>query len=73
MNLEFKSAENSFSANKDLPDYCAAISNEGGGKLILGVAPDHRIIGTRAFQNTHNKLSNESASKTPDTDRCRRT
>lgn len=59
VNLEFKSAENSFSANKDLPDYCAAISNEGGGKLILGVAPDHRIIGTRAFQNTHNKLSHD--------------
>ena len=63
VNLEFKSAENSFSANKDLPDYCAAISNEGGGKLILGVAPDHRIIGTRAFQNTHNKLSNELLQK----------
>lgn len=61
--LEFKSAENSFSANKDLPDYCAAISNEGGGKLILGVDPNRRIVGTRAFQNTHNKLSHELLQK----------
>jgi len=32
-NLEFKAAENSFSKDKDLPDYCAAIANEGGGKI----------------------------------------
>ena len=51
--LEFKKAENSFSKDKDLPDYCAAISNEGGGKLILGVDANRRIIGTRTFQNTH--------------------
>lgn len=61
--LEFKTAENSFSKDKDLPDYCAAISNEGGGKLILGVDANRRIIGTRAFQNTHNKLSHELLQK----------
>lgn len=31
LNLEFKKAENSFSKTKDLPDYCAALANEGGG------------------------------------------
>lgn len=61
--LEFKTAENSFSRDKNLPDYCAAISNENGGKLILGVDTDRKIIGTRAFQNTYNKLSHELLQK----------
>ncbi len=55
--IEFKSAKNSFSKDKDLPDYCAAISNEGGGKLILGVNDARKVIGTRAFSGTHNMLS----------------
>ncbi len=63
LNLEFKTAENSFSTNKDLPDYCAAIANEDGGKLILGVNPNMEIVGTRAFQNTHNKLSHDLLQK----------
>jgi ATP-dependent DNA helicase RecG len=63
LNLELKTAKHSFSADKDLPDYCAALSNEGGGKLILGVAPDHRIVGTKAFQGTHNTLSVNLLSK----------
>ncbi len=57
--LEFKSARNSFSHNKDLPDYCAALANEGGGKLILGVNNNRDIVGTKAFNGTHNKLSND--------------
>lgn len=56
LNLEFKSARNSFDRDKDLPDYCAALANEGGGKLILGVNNDREIIGTRAFENTYNSL-----------------
>ncbi|TSA48120.1 MAG: hypothetical protein D4R56_01020 [Deltaproteobacteria bacterium] len=62
-NLEFKTAENSFSESKDLPDYCAALANEGGGKLILGVDPFHRIVGTKAFTGTHNRLSHNLMAK----------
>ncbi|MDP2682760.1 MAG: putative DNA binding domain-containing protein [Deltaproteobacteria bacterium] len=61
--LEFKTAKNSFSSNKDLPDYCAAIANEGGGKLILGVTREKRVVGTKAFQNTYNTLSHELLQK----------
>ncbi len=57
LHLEFKTARNSFNKDKDLPDYCAALSNEGGGKLILGVDPECRVVGTKAFQGTHNRLS----------------
>jgi ATP-dependent DNA helicase RecG len=61
--LEFKAAQNSFDRSRDLPDYCAALANEGGGRLILGVKEKSdkkgEIIGTQAFKSTHNKLSNE--------------
>ena len=63
LSLEFKTSENSFSATKDLPDYSAALSNEGGGKLILGVNPNRIIIGTRAYKDTHNKLSHDLLQK----------
>lgn len=48
--LEFKSAANNFHFEK-LADYCAALANEGGGKIILGVT-DRRprtVVGTAAF------------------------
>jgi len=61
--LEFKAAASSFSTDKDLPDYCAALANEGGGKLVLGVGPDRRVVGTKAFQTTHNKLSHDLLTK----------
>lgn len=61
--LEFKTAKNSFNVDKDLPDYCAAISNEGGGKLILGVGPDGKVAGTNAFKGTYNKLSHDLFTK----------
>lgn len=61
--LEFKRAENSYSKDKDLPDYCAAIANEGGGKLILGVTNDRAIVGTKAFTDSHNRLSNDLLEK----------
>jgi len=58
-NLEFKTAKNSFNESKDLPDYCAALANEGGGKLILGVDPSRSVVGTKAFHETHNTLSHK--------------
>ena len=62
-NLEFKEAKNMFSANKDLPDYCAALANEGGGKLILGVDNNRKVVGTTAFQGTYNKLTHDLLTK----------
>lgn len=59
MNLEFKEAKNQFDQRKDLPDYCAAIANEGGGKLMLGVKNDGQVVGTKAFQGTFQKLPHE--------------
>ena len=64
MRLEFKAARNQFSRYKNLPDYCAALANEGGGKLILGVDDKkHEVVGTNAFQGTNNKLSHELLQK----------
>ena len=48
--IEFKSAVSSYPFDK-LVDYCVALANEGGGKIILGV-PDRRprqVVGTAAF------------------------
>ncbi|MBI4753592.1 putative DNA binding domain-containing protein, partial [Candidatus Desantisbacteria bacterium] len=61
--LEFKTATNSFSRDKDLPNYCAALANECGGKLILGVNNNREVVGTKAFEETYTKLSNELLSK----------
>lgn len=61
--LEFKTAKNQFNRDKDLPDYCAALANEGGGKLILGVNDSKKIVSTKAFEGTYNRLSHELLSK----------
>ena len=48
--LEFKAAENRYDF-EELVDYCVALANEGGGKMVLGVtdkAP-RRVVGTQAF------------------------
>lgn len=48
--LEFKSATGGFHFEK-LVDYCVAIANEGGGKIIFGIT-DRRprvVVGTTAF------------------------
>ena len=48
--IEFKSATGSFHFEK-LVDYCVALANEGGGRMVLGVS-DRRprsILGTAAF------------------------
>lgn len=48
--LEFKEAKQQFDQAK-LLRYCAALANEGGGCLVLGVTDKHprRVVGTRAF------------------------
>ena len=50
--LEFKEAKASFEF-EELVKYCAAIANEGGGHLILGVTDKRprRIVGSQAFSN----------------------
>lgn len=50
--LEFKEAKNSFDFEK-LVKYCAALANEGGGKLVLGVTDKRprKIVGSQAFIN----------------------
>ncbi len=49
--LEFKEARNRFSF-EDLAKYCAALANEGGGRIILGVTNDRprQIVGSSAFE-----------------------
>jgi len=52
--LECKEAKSNFPFDK-LVKYCAAIANEGGGRVILGVTdkPPRRIVGTQAFLEPH--------------------
>jgi ATP-dependent DNA helicase RecG len=49
-NLEFKEARKTFHFEK-LVEYCVALANEGGGKIIFGVSDrrPRRIVGTAAF------------------------
>ncbi|MEJ8838739.1 ATP-binding protein [Ramlibacter sp. AN1133] len=63
--LEFKEANQRFDFDK-LVNYCVAVANEGGGKIILGVTDQRprRIVGTKAFEEPgrteaglHNRLS----------------
>lgn len=48
--VEFKEAKNNLHFEK-LVDYCVALANEGGGKIILGVTdkPPRKVVGTQAF------------------------
>lgn len=50
--LEFKEAKNSFEFDK-LVKYCAALANECGGSIILGVKDKmpREVVGTSAFEN----------------------
>ena len=61
IDLEFKEAANNFSKDRgSLFDYCAAIANGRGGKLILGVQEKPREVkGTQYGSGTHTKLSQE--------------
>ena len=51
--LEFKEAKNNFDF-QELLRYCAAIHNEKGGVLLLGISDKlpRFVVGTKAFQNT---------------------
>lgn len=48
--LEFKEAKQNFHFEK-LVKYCAALANEGGGRMILGVTDKRprRVVGSQAF------------------------
>ena len=48
--LEFKEAKNNFHFEK-LLKYCAALANEGGGSIVLGVSDQRprRVVGSQAF------------------------
>lgn len=48
--LEFKEAKSNYDYDK-LARYCSALANEGGGRMILGVADKRprRIVGSQAF------------------------
>ncbi len=50
--LEFKEARNNFHF-ETLVDYCAALANEGGGRMILGVTDrrPRRVVGSAVFPN----------------------
>lgn len=50
--LEFKEAKQNFHFEK-LVKYCAALANEGGGKMVLGVSdkPPRRVVGTEVFES----------------------
>ncbi|MBE7381255.1 MAG: putative DNA binding domain-containing protein [Leptolyngbya sp. SIO1E4] len=51
--LEFKEAKTQYDTTK-LLRYCVALSNEGGGHLVLGVTnkPPRQVVGTQAFAAT---------------------
>ena len=50
--LEFKEAKTSYDFEK-LVKYCAALANEGGGRIILGITDKmpRRVVGTGAFKD----------------------
>src|SRR3989344_1804166 len=53
--LEFKEARGNFS-DGDRSDYCAAIANMGGGKLLLGITNGREVVGTNVYQGTINQI-----------------
>lgn len=56
--LEFKEAKASYSLAK-AHDYCAAIANENGGYLMLGIANSGAIVGSKAFPGNWNTLAHK--------------
>ena len=61
IDFEFKWASANFDSSRgSILDYCAAIANGNGGKLILGVQEKPREVkGTTYAQGTHPKLSHK--------------
>lgn len=56
--LEFKEARGNFS-DGERSDYCAALANMGGGRLLLGVSNNKKIVGTSVYRRTINKVPQE--------------
>ncbi len=56
--LEFKEAKGNFDS-RERSDYCAAIANAGGGKLLLGITNAGDIVGTRVYTGTLNKVPHD--------------
>ncbi len=56
--LEFKEAKSNFDS-RDRSDYCAAIANAGGGRLLLGVDNDRNILGTSVYAGAIEKIPHE--------------
>jgi ATP-dependent DNA helicase RecG len=55
--LEFKEAKANFHFEK-LVQYCAALANEGGGQIVLGVSDKRpRVVGTHAFEQPERTVS----------------
>ena len=54
--LEFKEAKKQFDSKK-LVHYCAALANEGGGHLVMGVTDKvpRKVVGSQAFLNLEQK------------------
>jgi ATP-dependent DNA helicase RecG len=52
--LEFKAATGNFDS-RELARYCAALANEGGGKIVLGVSNEipRQVVGSKAFTDTN--------------------
>lgn len=52
-NLEFKEARNRYHFDK-LLNYCAALANEGGGRVVLGITDrrPRQVIGTGGLLST---------------------
>src|SRR3989338_2067627 len=56
--LEFKEARDNFN-DGERSDYCAAIANMGGGRLLLGISNSKDIVGTNVYRGTINKIPQE--------------
>ncbi len=56
--LEFKEARSSFS-DSHRSDYCAAIANSGGGRLLLGINNDGQVTGSSAYAGNLSKIPHE--------------
>ena len=48
--IEYKEAKTQYDVKK-LMKYCVAFTNEGGGRLVLGVNDQRQIIGSQAFED----------------------
>ncbi len=59
--LEIKEAKNNYDSDK-LTQYCCALANEGGGKLIFGVTDKipRSIVGSQACRNLEKTKSDYS-------------